>query len=201
MKNLKHLILIAVLLLSSTIGFAQQSDCIAVDMPKEDVNQAEKESLLHMYEEEKLAGDVYKTLYSKWDLRIFSNISKAEDHHQSNVASLLDKYEIAYEKNLEIGSFHSSELQKLYDALIAQGNESLQQALVVGATVEDVDIFDLEKYLKEDVDSKDISLVYSNLLRGSENHMRAFTRWLNRYDINYQAQYISQEKLEKIISK
>ena len=92
-------------------------------------------------------------------------------------------------------------MQKLYDALIEQGNESIEQAIVVGVTIEDLDIFDLEEALEKEVDSEDISLVYSNLLRGSENHMRAFMRWGDRYNINYQAQYITQEKLEKIISK
>ena len=201
MKTLKQNVFILAFLLSIANLSAQQNDCMAIDMPKEDVSQAEKESLLHMYEEEKLAGDVYKTLNQKWNLRVFSNISRAEDHHQSTVAALLDKYEIEYPKNLEIGQFRNEKLQKLYDALIAKGNESLQQALVVGATIEDVDIFDLEEALEKDIDSKDIAYVYDNLIRGSENHMRAFTRWLKRYDYSYQSQYITKERLEKIISK
>lgn len=201
MNNKKSRLLILALLLGFISLSAQQSDCMAIDMPKEDVSQAEKESLLHMYEEEKLAGDVYKSLNEKWNLRIFSNISRAEDHHQNTVAALLDKYEIEYPKNLEMGQFQNEKLQKLYDALIAQGNESLQQALVVGATIEDVDIFDLEEALEKDVDSKDIAYVYDNLIRGSENHMRAFTRWLKRYDISYQTQYITKERFENIVSQ
>lgn len=201
MKAIKHSLLILAFLFTVASLSAQQSDCMAIDMPKEDVSQAEKESLLHMFEEEKLAGDVYKTLNEKWNLRIFSNISRAEDHHQATVASLLDKYEIEYSQNLELGLFQNEKLQTLYDALIAKGNVSLQEALMVGATIEDLDIFDLEEAIEKDVDSKDIAYVYASLIRGSENHMRAFTRWLKRYDISYQTQYITKERLENIISQ
>ena len=201
MNNKKSQIFILALLLGFINLSAQQSDCMAIDMPKEEVSKAEKKSLLHMYEEEKLAGDVYKTLNAKWDLRIFSNISRAEDHHQSTLAALLDKYEIEYPENLEIGQFKNEKLQTLYDALIAKGKVSLQEALVVGATIEDLDIFDLEEALEKDVDSEDIAYVYANLIRGSENHMRAFTRWLKRYDFSYQSQYITKERFEKIVTQ
>ena len=39
----------------------------------------EKEGLLYMAEEEKLAGDVYLALYEKWNLRVFDNIESGED--------------------------------------------------------------------------------------------------------------------------
>lgn len=201
MKNKKTAFVILALFLGFGTLSAQQSGCLAIDMPKEDLSKTEKKSLLYMYEEEKLAGDVYKTLNQKWNLRIFTNISRAEDHHKSMVAALLDKYEIEYVKDLEMGQFSNEKLQELYDALIEKGNKSIEQALTVGATIEDLDIYDLEETLEKDNDNKDIAFVYDNLIRGSKNHMRAFTRWLTSYDINYKAQYITQEKLELIISK
>lgn len=200
MKCTKALFIIAFFLLNISSIYAQQGNCPALDMPKEEISVGEKASLLHMYEEEKLAGDVYEALNNKWNLRVFANILNAEDHHQSMVAALMDKYEIEYTANNEAGKFENEELQKLYNQLVAQGEKSIEEALKVGATIEDLDIYDLNKALQNEVDNEDISFVYSNLKRGSENHMRAFNRWLSRYGISYQAQYISQEELQKIIT-
>jgi len=82
-----------------------------------------------MYEEEKLAGDVYEALNNKWNLRIFANILNAEDRHQGMVAALMDKYEIEYTANNETGKFENEELQKLYNQLVAQGEKSIEEAL------------------------------------------------------------------------
>ncbi|NCB02187.1 MAG: DUF2202 domain-containing protein, partial [Spirochaetia bacterium] len=48
-----------------------------------------EEGILLMREEEKLARDVYLTLYEKWNLRTFSNIARAEQKHMDAVAYLL----------------------------------------------------------------------------------------------------------------
>lgn len=47
------------------------------------------------------------------------------------------------------------------------------------ALVEEVDIIDLEKYIAQ-TDNEDLILVYQNLLKGSQNHLRAFSSTLER---------------------
>jgi hypothetical protein len=54
------------------------------------------------------------------------------------------------------------------------------EALKIGALIEEKDIFDLREELENNVDNKDIAFVYQNLLKGSGNHLRAFTRVLSR---------------------
>lgn len=39
------------------------------------------DDLLYMREEEKLARDVYITLYEKWGIPVFNNISNRESDH------------------------------------------------------------------------------------------------------------------------
>jgi hypothetical protein len=53
-----------------------------------------KASLTFMVEEEKLARDVYTTLYAKTGLNQFKNISKAEQTHMDLVRGLLKTYGI-----------------------------------------------------------------------------------------------------------
>jgi len=177
-------------------------DNLITNLPKQSLSEQEIKDLLHMREEEKLARDVYLTLYDYWRLPIFRNIARSENWHMHMVGLLLKKYGIpdpVEEMGDRVGVFKDPHIQKLYDELVAKGKKSLVDALKVGATIEDLDIYDLERALSE-TDNKDIRLVYLNLMKGSRNHMRAFVRTLRRFGADYKPQYISQEEFEKIIS-
>ncbi|MCB9807352.1 DUF2202 domain-containing protein [Candidatus Peribacteria bacterium] len=151
------------------------SPTLADTLETSDISEEEKKSLLQMREEEKLAHDVYTALYQKWGKQIFGNIAASEQTHTGAVLGLLKKYNIPDPAKSETGVFTAPEIQKLYDTLVAQGNNSLLEALIVGATIEDLDIYDIDTQMKN-IDNADITMVYSQLKRGSENHMRAFVR-------------------------
>jgi len=137
--------------------------------------------LTYMREEEKLARDVYLYLYDKWQLRPFNNISKSEQRHMDSVKSLLDSYGIPDPAaGKEKGEFTNLELQKLYNELINQGSISLVEAIKVGIIIEETDIADLEEAISLTI-SDDIKTIYSNLLRGSQNHLKAFNSNLERH--------------------
>ncbi len=145
----------------------------------------EVSSLLFMYQEEKLAGDVYETLGDIYDLNVFDNIAQAEDTHQSLVGQLLTNAGVDYSnlQALGVGEFENEELQSLYDDLIAKGETSQQDALEVGVLVEETDIEDLQHYLSEDGLNENIVEVYDHLLDGSFNHLDAFNSSLESMDI------------------
>ncbi len=168
--------------------------------PIGELSDAEKAGLIQMREEEKLAHDVYVTLYEKWGQNIFNNISKSEQTHTDTVKYILDKYKIEDPvKDTTVGVFTAPQMQGLYDSLVEQGNKSLTDALVVGATIEDLDINDLNKLLAQ-TDNEDVKIAYQNLNKGSRNHMRAFIRNLERNGGKYSPQYISEEEYQEIIS-
>lgn len=133
----------------------------------------EEAGLLYMREEEKLAHDVYMALYDQWGLVEFKNIAAAEQTHTDAVAQLLTRYGIADPTSSDAGVFVNADLQALYNDLVAQGSVSPVAALQVGALIEETDIADLQAQLAE-VTAQDVQRVYGNLLRGSENHLRAF---------------------------
>ncbi len=159
-----------------------------------DLSEAEAEGLSFMREEEKLARDVYLMLYEQWGIRIFQNIAKAEETHMSAVAGLLERYGIPDPAaDTAVGVFTNPELQALYDQLMEEGSQSLADALRVGALVEEVDIIDLEDYIDQ-TDNDDMLLVYQNLLKGSYNHLRAFTSTLEKQTGEiYQLQLLESE--------
>ena len=158
----------------------------------------EEEGLLFMAEEEKLAGDVYSSLNEIWSLRVFDNIGRAERTHQAAVETLLVRYSLAVPANPP-GEFSNETLQSLYNDLVSRGGLSVEEALRVGASIEELDILDLEERMAQ-TDKEDIQLVYSNLKRGSENHLRAFVNNLERRGIEYRPEYLSLQEYNGIIS-
>jgi len=109
--------------------------------------EKEKEALLFMREEEKLARDVYSELATAWDLGVFWNIAESEQQHMDAVLDLLEKYGIE-DPALGPGEFYNEDLQGLYEELMAKGGLSLIDALEVGVIIEVTDIEDIEYYLK-----------------------------------------------------
>lgn len=138
----------------------------------------EAAALLYMREEEKLAHDVYTRLYTQWGLPIFQNISQSEQTHSAAILTLLNRYGLTDPASSQMGVFANPDLQALYTQLMAQGSDSLAEALKVGAFIEETDIADLTARLAQ-TDRADIQQVFNNLLRGSGNHLRAFASTLS----------------------
>jgi hypothetical protein len=186
----------------SKINVNSPVDTIINEIPKKELDDKEKEDLFHMREEEKLARDVYLTLYKKWGIRIFRNIARSEQRHMDAIKELLNKYNLPDPVETvggKIGEFKDEKLQDLYNQLVQQGEESVVEALKVGATIEDLDIKDLEEALNR-TDNEDIKIVYQNLIKGSQHHLKAFTKLLSYYNETYECQYITQEECQQIIN-
>jgi hypothetical protein len=163
------------------------------------LSDSEKEDLLYMREEEKLARDVYIKLYEKWNVPIFSNISNSEQTHTDSVKFLIDRYGLNDPSVNEVGKFTNSTLQALYDSLLEKGNNSLEDALIVGATVEEVDIIDLKEAISH-TDKADIKTVYENLMKGSRNHLRSFVSNMKGRGYSYTPQYLTQEEFNGVVN-
>lgn len=163
------------------------------------LSKEEVAGIIFMREEEKLARDVYTTLYEAWGLPIFANIAQSEQTHTEAVRTLLDKYYISDPVTDDtVGVFVDNTFAELYRDLTERGSKSIDEALQVGALIEDLDIKDLAVYMSA-TDNQDITLVYQNLARGSRNHLRAFTKQIESRGDTYTPQYISNETYAEII--
>lgn len=168
-------------------------------LPFEDLSEDELAFITFMREEEKLARDVYLTLSEDWDLAVFANIAASEQRHMDAVGDLIAKYNQADPViDDTVGTFSNGELAELYTNLTAAGRVSVVDALLVGATIEDLDIGDLIAALAV-VDNADIQMVFGNLLQGSANHFSAFTRLLEGWGESYEPENFEIEELESIV--
>ena len=169
-------------------------------LPSELPDDLEIAALLYMKEEEKLARDVYDFLFSQFSLRVFDNISSSEQNHMNTIDALISKYQLD-DPSVEIpGEFVNSDLQALYNDLILSGSSGIEEALQVGAAIEEIDIMDLRRELDSNVDNQDIILVFENLMKGSRNHLRSFVKNLDNRNLTYYPQFLSQEEYNAIIN-
>jgi hypothetical protein len=164
-----------------------------------ELSAKEIEDLRFIREEEKLAKDIYSSLYETTNIQIFANITKSEQIHTNAIKQLLTQYGISDPVSTdERGVFENTNLQKLYIDLLAQGKKSDMDALKVGALIEDLDITDLEK-AKSHTTNENILLVYNNLQRGSRNHLRSFYSLIQSRGGTYTPTYMSIDDFESTI--
>ena len=163
------------------------------------LSKQEIEDLQFLKEEEKMARDVYLFSYDLYGQNIFKNISNSEQSHMNSVTAIIEKYGIE-DLSLEgRGSFSNKVLQKLYDDLTTLASESLEGALIAGATIEDFDINDINNFI-ENTRFQDVEDMYALLNCGSRNHLRAYSNNLEKLGISYIPQFLSLNEYNEIVN-
>lgn len=161
------------------------------------LSDIEAEMLTYMREEEKLARDVYLLMYETWEAAIFNKIAASEQQHMDTMLKKLDKYSLP-DPALSEGKFTNQDLQDKYDKLVKDGVKSYVDGLYVGATIEEIDMIDIQHAI--DVTTHvDVVVAYENLLEGSKNHLRAYVGALATQGVDYEPQFISQELFDAIM--
>lgn len=164
------------------------------------LSEEEIATLLWMREEEKLARDMYITLNLYWPTDVFTNIAASEQRHFDAIGRKLELYGLADPATEVVGDFTNPALQALYDELLAQGMVSEVGALTVGATIEEVDMIDIQAAI-DGTTSVPLQRTYQHLLAGSMNHLRSFVQVLEGLGVVYVPQYLDQETYDEIIGK
>ena len=139
----------------------------------------QKDELFYMYQEEKVARDVYVAFGKLYPNEMtFANIQVSEQRHMDAVEMLCNRYGINTSGVNEgaYGTFVLPALQELYNYCVNRGSKSLLEALKVGELIEITDINDLSKAISDMSKYTDIVNVLSNLRDGSNNHLDAFRR-------------------------
>jgi len=159
--------------------------------PMATLTDKQKYTLAYMWNEEKLAKDIYLALNEIYPTTQFENIAtRSETRHEASVEALVQRYDINitnladYTVNYseeELRAFGPGEygidaIQNLYDALYEKGSQSQIDALQVGCMVEVTDVNDLDEdiAIAKEVNASDIVAVFENLRAGSYNHYWAF---------------------------
>ena len=198
-KLIVYVLALAITVTMPVMAAGKQSGRQSTQTNTSSLSQAEEETLLWMREEEKVARDVYLSLYKTWKQNVFSNIADSEQNHMDAVLKKIEMFGLVDPVLPGLGEFSNSTLQSLYDNLVYDGKQSYVKALTVGATIEDMDILDLMKAI-EQTTNLSLKTTYESLLEGSKNHLRAFVGLLRKQGEDYERQYISQELFDAILA-
>ena len=188
--------LILILIITVFVGCDSSDE---VEDVLDELSQQEIEDLQFLKEEEKLARDVYLFSYDLYGEKIFKNISNSEQSHMNSVSVILEKYNIQDLSLEERGKFTNDILQELYNSLTDLASNSLEDALIAGATIEDLDINDLNSFIIN-THHEDIKEMYQKLNCGSRNHLRGFTNNLENLGVSYEPQFLSLEEYNSILN-
>ena len=189
---MKKLVFLAIVALQTGFVFSQQ---------KITLTQQEKDAIVYMREEEKLARDVYDSMYVKWGGNPFGNIRHSEQVHMDRMKTLITTYQLQdpVKQTGDLpGKFLSSLMQQYYNDLAATGSQSLTAALKVGAKIEELDIADLEERIQQ-TQQEDIINAFGFLKMASYNHLRAFVRRLKMEGISYEPVILNKAAFNKIL--
>lgn len=166
---------------------------------KSDLSLEQKATLAYMWDEERLARDIYLALNELTPSQTLHNIAiNAETKHVEAVESLILKYDLnilnrddysgGYSAQVlatyEDGEYINLELNTMYDVLYTKGSQSLEDALEVGCMVEVTDINDLNKDIEIAGDAEDIVITFENLRSGSYSHYWAFDTALKNMGVS-----------------
>lgn len=162
------------------------------------LSSREVEGILFIWEEEKLARDLYVSLYEETNLSIFNDLARSEQNHMDQAKALIDRYDLETPVEDEPGLLSNRTLIELYDDLSAQGRQSPQRALEAAAAYEEISIIDLEKEISA-TKAEDVRIVYQGLLAGSRKHLRSYVGDLQDMGIQYSPKYLGREEFEETV--
>jgi hypothetical protein len=189
---MKNVLVFTAFMLLWVMGVAQQNTSLS---------QLENDAILFMREEEKLARDIYDSMYVKWGGNPFGNIRYSEQVHMDKMKTLINTYKLqdpVVVTNDIHGKFANPTLQQYYNELAVAGSQSLTAALKAGAKIEELDITDLEERIKQS-QRQDVISSFELLKMASHNHLRAFVRRLKMEGVNYEPVILGKVKFNNII--
>lgn len=187
---MKTILLLVSMLLTGLLGYSQEQPLSKIAM----------DDIRYMREEEKMARDVYDSMYIRWQLTPFKNIQQSETMHMKFMKELIEKYQLTDPVlSEERGSFSNKQILSLYQQLIEMGSKSAIDALKAGAQIEEIDIQDLLNKQKHTTNETILS-TYKMLLSASERHLNAFVRNLKMRDESYKPVVLEQATFDDIIS-
>ncbi len=200
MKNNNKNIIIAVLAIGLITLSVYTVSTIVPESFLNPLSAQEVEDLTFNREEEKVARDVYMTLYDTWNFAVFDNIARSEQSHMDSILDLQNQYNIEDPVPADtIGVYNNTALSELYLTLVADGQASLIDALEVGAFIEEFDILDLITFIGNS-DHADVIATYERLLMGSRNHLRAFVGALADEGVTYVPLLLEEADYQAIIT-
>lgn len=183
---MKHVILITwILLFSSIAGYSS------------DIKD-NRELFLKLYQEEKLAYDLYGEFYERWSLGVFNKVQQREAKHVWCVEKIMDNYGYDYEINDKSGLYPDREIQKIYDDLSVKGCISDLAALEAAAYIKEKHICQLRERIRYQEDEYVVKVIFL-MESAAQSHLRAFVNSIRLSGSDYSPVFLTDDEFSNVM--
>jgi hypothetical protein len=167
--------------------------------PAESMSADESAGVLYTYEGQRLARDLHSVLGELWQAPIFEDAESDSDLAVQAAALLLPRAGVTPPPQ-HPGSYTDPQLSELYVELTSEGSASMVSALEASATLEELNIIDIQTQLSK-TDKADLQLVYRHLIEAGGHELWSFTRGIERFGGQpYQPRYLTPEGYADILA-
>ena len=183
---MKRIILIAWMLLFSSIA------AYSLDIKNN------RELFLKLYQEEKLAYDLYGEFYERWSLGVFNKVQQREAKHVWCVERIMDNYGFDYNTNTIAGSYPDRDIQKIYDDLTVKGCISDLAALEAAAYIKEKHISQLRERIRYQEDEYVVKVIFL-MESAAQSHLRAFVKSIRLSGSDYSPVFLTDDEFSRIM--
>lgn len=141
-----------------------------------------------------LNKDVNTTFYEVWQVPIFEELAKTESRVITILTGTMKVMRLPVETTFlhQVGTYNHRGLQKLNDRLVVAGSNSMSEALMASAELEEHQILFLEKAL-EHTEDLDVILLYDRIRSISKDNLRDIAAELQKEGITYRPAVMSDQ--------
>jgi hypothetical protein len=183
---MKHFILITwILLFSSIAGYSS------------DIKNS-NELFLKLYNEERMAYDLYGEFYERWSLSVFNKVQEREAKHVWCVERIMDNYGFTYKAGTISGSYPDKEIQKIYDELTVKGCISDLAALEAAAYIKEKHISQLRERIRYQEDEYIVKVIFL-IESAAQSHLRAFVKSIRLSGSDYNPVFLTDDEFKHIM--
>jgi len=158
------------------------------------------ELFLKLYQEDKLAYDLYGEFFERWSLGVFSTVQQREAKHVWCVERIMDNYGYTYKTNPLPGTYPDKDIQKIYDELTVKGCISDLAALEAAAYIEEKHISLLRERISYQDDAYVVKVIFL-MENAAESHLRAFVKSIRLSGSDYSPLFLTDEELSSIMTR
>lgn len=199
----KQMLVSATWVLAWFAVFSFQTAATAQQMPKASttiLTDAEKNHVLWMREESKVARDLYTFLFNRWGIPVFKKKMVKEQVNMDRSLTIINKYGLTdpIVKD-EQGIYSKENFRQMYVELAMRGNSSLPEALRAAAITEELDIMELEDALQNTITNPDLKSIYNTMAVSSRNHLRAIIEQIQCMGEIYGPQRLPEKRFYSIV--
>lgn len=157
-----------------------------------------RELFLKLYQEEKLAYDLYGEFYERWSLGVFNKVQQREAKHVWCVERIMDNYGFDYNTNTNSGIYPDKDIQRMYDDLTVKGCISDLAALEAAAYIKEKHISQLRERIRYQEDEYVVKVIFL-MESAAQSHLRAFVKSIRLSGSDYSPVFLTDDEFSNVM--